>query len=82
MINSKQINAMVDAVAQAIPEQLGSLPENSKKNMQATLNSIFKKMDLVTRNEFDIQSKVLAKTRAKLESLEKQLTDIESNLQK
>ena len=71
MINSKQITELVEAVASAIPEQLGSLPENAQKNLNATLSSVFKKMDLVTREEFDIQTQVLAKTRQKLERLEK-----------
>lgn len=71
MINAKQITELVEAVASAIPEQLGSLPENAQKNLNATLSSVFKKMDLVTREEFDIQTQVLAKTRQKLEHLEK-----------
>jgi BMFP domain-containing protein YqiC len=77
MIDTKQISSLVDAVASVIPEQLGSLPENTQKNLRATLSSVFMKMNLVTREEFDIQTKVLAKTRKKLEELEKQVANLE-----
>lgn len=77
MINAKQINSLVEAISSALPEQLGSLPENVQKNLQATLSSIFAKMDLVTREEFDLQTNVLAKTRQKLAILEKQVAELE-----
>jgi BMFP domain-containing protein YqiC len=40
----------------------------------------FSKLDLVTREEFDIQAQVLAKTRAKLEALEQRVADLEAKL--
>jgi BMFP domain-containing protein YqiC len=42
----------------------------------------FSKLDLVTREEFDIQSQVLAKTRAKLEALEARVAELEAQLKK
>ena len=41
------------------------------------MNQGFQKMDLVTREEFDLQSRVLAKTREKLEALEEKVTALE-----
>ena len=49
-----------------------------QKNMKALLTQQFARLELVTREEFDTQSKVLAKTRTKLESLERRLTEIEN----
>ena len=43
------------------------------------LNQGFQKMDLVTREEFDLQSKVLSKTREKLEALEEKVSALEKN---
>lgn len=80
MINTKQITELVEAVATVIPEQLGRLPENAQKNLNATLASVFKKMELVTREEFDIQTQVLAKTRLKLEALEKRVEEYNKNI--
>ncbi|MDQ5941585.1 MAG: ubiquinone biosynthesis accessory factor UbiK, partial [Pseudomonadota bacterium] len=48
-------------------------------NVQAVLASIFEKMDLVTREEFDIQSQLLARTREKLTALEARVSELEKN---
>ncbi|HJU70927.1 MAG TPA: accessory factor UbiK family protein [Paucimonas sp.] len=49
-----------------------------EKNVKAMLSQGFSKLDLVTREEFDIQAQVLAKTRARLELLEARVTELEA----
>lgn len=49
-----------------------------EKNVKAMLGHGFAKLDLVTREEFDIQTQVLAKTRAKLEALEARVAELEA----
>ncbi|ASU40890.1 phosphoheptose isomerase [Herbaspirillum sp. meg3] len=49
-----------------------------EKNVKAMLSQGFSKLDLVTREEFDIQAQVLAKTRAKLEELEARVVELEA----
>jgi BMFP domain-containing protein YqiC len=51
-----------------------------EKNVKAMLSQGFSKLDLVTREEFDIQAQVLAKTRAKLETLEARVAQLEEQL--
>ncbi len=51
-----------------------------EKNVKAMLNQGFSKLDLVTREEFDIQMQVLAKTRAKLDMLETRVAELEAQL--
>ncbi len=53
-----------------------------EKNAKAMLAQGFSKLDLVTREEFDVQAQVLAKTRAKLEALEARVAELEAQLQK
>jgi BMFP domain-containing protein YqiC len=53
-----------------------------EKNMKSMLSHGFSKLDLVTREEFDIQADVLAKTRAKLEVLEARVAELEAQLKK
>jgi hypothetical protein len=48
-----------------------------QKNLKALLTQQFARMDLVTRDEFDVQSQVLARTREKLERLERRLAQLE-----
>ncbi len=49
-----------------------------EKNMRAMLNQGFSKLDLLTREEFEIQADVLARTRARLEALEKRVAELET----
>jgi BMFP domain-containing protein YqiC len=68
-----------------LQEKLHQAFENSpakdiEKNVKALLTQGFSKLDLVTREEFDIQAQVLAKTRAKLEALESRVAELEAKL--
>lgn len=51
-----------------------------EKNVKAMMTQGFSKLDLVTREEFDVQAQVLAKTRAKLEALELRIAELEARL--
>ena len=51
-----------------------------EKNLRALLASMFSRLDLVTREEFDVQREVLARTRAKLEELEAKLAELEARM--
>jgi BMFP domain-containing protein YqiC len=51
-----------------------------EKNVKAMMSQGFAKLDLVTREEFDIQAQVLAKTRSKLEALEARVSELETQL--
>ena len=67
-----------------IQTKINQVLENSpakdiEKNVKAMMSQGFSKLDLVTREEFDIQAQVLAKTRAKLEALEARLAVLESS---
>jgi BMFP domain-containing protein YqiC len=67
--------------------KLNQMLENSpvkdiEKNVKTMLNQGFSKLDLVTREEFDIQAQVLAKTRAKLEALEVRVAELEAQAKK
>jgi BMFP domain-containing protein YqiC len=64
-----------------ISEVLQQSPaKDIEKNMKAMLNQGFSKLDLLTREEFDIQSEVLQRTRARLEALEARVAELESHL--
>lgn len=52
--------------------------QDIEKNVKAVLTSAFARLDLVTREEFDVQREVLSRTRAKLEALEARLAELES----
>jgi BMFP domain-containing protein YqiC len=67
-------------LAEAIPPNLRELGEDMQRNFKSMLQAGLGRMDLVTREEFDIQRAVLERTRAKLEALELRLAQIEKDL--
>ncbi|OGT42710.1 MAG: hypothetical protein A3F42_06200 [Gammaproteobacteria bacterium RIFCSPHIGHO2_12_FULL_37_34] len=71
---------IADQLCEAIPSNLGTLKKDFEKSCQRILNSAFSKLELVTREEFDAESKVLLRTRKKLEELEKKLHALETKL--
>lgn len=56
----------------------GTPAADLEKNVKAMLSGFFTKLDLVTREEFDVQAQVLARTRSKLEALEARVTALEN----
>lgn len=78
MFDPKHVNDIVKRLMESLPPGLKNLPKDVEKNFHSVLQSAFSKMDLVTREEFDAQTKVLQRTRAKLESLEKKLKELEN----
>jgi BMFP domain-containing protein YqiC len=66
-----------------LQSKIGQLMQQSpaadlEKNLKALMSQGFTKLDLLTREEFDIQTEVLAKTRAKLEQLEARVAELEA----
>lgn len=76
------LDDMVNRLFDSLPAGMRELKQETAKNLRAALHSTLSKMDLVTREEFDIQQSVLARTRAKLEALEKQVAELEQQLHK
>lgn len=66
----------------ALPTNIQSMKKDLEKNFQVILQKAFAKLELVTREEFDSQSKVLIRTRKKLEALEKEVKALEELINK
>jgi ubiquinone biosynthesis accessory factor UbiK len=78
VFDPKQLDDLTDRLVGLLPKGVVDMQKDVEKNMRAMLQSTFAKMDLVTREEFDVQTAVLARTREKLEKLEKQIAELES----
>lgn len=77
MFDSQLIDDLVKRLSDTIPPGMQAFKADLERNCRAVLQSAFAKLDLVTREEFDAQAGVLAKTRAKLERLEKKVAHLE-----
>ncbi len=77
MIKNDNLDSMIDRIMAGLPAGLSTLGHDAERNFRAAVQSSLRKMDLVTREEFDIQREVLARTRTRLEALEKQVAELE-----
>ena len=76
MLDSQKLNE----ISNKIKEVMNSSPLGDvEKNLNALLRGMFTKMELVTREEFEVQAEVLRNTRQKLELLELRLAELESS---
>ncbi len=80
-MNTNFIDELAKRLTAALPPGVNVLKEDVQNNMRSVLHSALSKMDLVTREEFEVQTQVLARTRAKLETLEKKLAELEHGRQ-
>jgi len=72
-MNSEQFDKVAKKLFEALPTSVQNIEKDIHKKFRDVLQSTFQKMDLITREEFDIQTKVLIKTREKVDSLQAQL---------
>lgn len=80
MLKNDQLDQMVKGILGEIPEGVKTLQSDLEKHLQIALRQGLKKLDLVSRDEFDVQQAVLARTREKLELLEKTVAELEQQL--
>ena len=79
-MNSNGLDELARRLAEAVPASLRSLGRDAESNFKAILQAQLAKLDLVSRNEFDVQAAVLARTRAALAAMEERLKNIEAKL--
>jgi len=73
----RKLDELARQLAGSLPEGLRHLQRDAETNFREVLQGALSRMDLVTREEFDAQSEVLARTRAKLETLSERLENLE-----
>lgn len=82
MINTQVIEDVVQKIDALVPEDIKTMRQDFHQNLKSILTASLQKADLVTREEFEVQKAVLAKTRAKVDALEQQVRSLETGLDK
>lgn len=77
MINHKTLDDITRKISEMLPDSVGTATEDLRNNIRAILESSLNKMNLVTREEFDVQSELLARTQERIRQLEQQLDALE-----
>jgi len=80
MIDPKKIEQIARQVHESMPKGIREFGEDAEKKIRQVLQAQFSRMDLVNREEFDVQTQVLLRTREKLVAMEQRLTELEAKL--
>ncbi|GMV27914.1 MAG: hypothetical protein AMXMBFR59_00390 [Rhodanobacteraceae bacterium] len=81
MIDARTLDELVRRVTELIPAGVGSAGADIAGNVRDALRTGLRKLDLVTREEFDVQRSVLLRTREMVEALEARVAELETLLQ-
>ncbi len=73
------LDELARKLAESVPGSIKTVGDEMERNFKSLLQSAMARMDLVTREEFDVQMAVLARTREKLGVLEARLAELEQN---
>jgi BMFP domain-containing protein YqiC len=79
-INSNGLDDLAKRLADSVPESLRAIGRDLESNFKAVLQAQLAKLDLVTRQDFDVQSAIFERTQGKLSVLEARLKEIEAKL--
>jgi ubiquinone biosynthesis accessory factor UbiK len=77
-LNSTSLDDLARRLADAVPESVRSFGRDLEGNFKAVLQAQLSKLDLVSRQEFDVQAALLARTQAILTALEARLKELET----
>ncbi|SIT70169.1 hypothetical protein SAMN05216526_1251 [Ectothiorhodosinus mongolicus] len=77
MIDNKTLDEMTRKFTEMLPESVRNAQKDIEKNVKASLSGTFQRMDLVTREEFDVQVALLERTRERLAAMEERVTALE-----
>ena len=80
MPDSRFFDDFARRLSDAMPASARAVQDDLEKNLRAAAQAAFARLDLVTREEFDVQRKLLARSRAKIDLLEKQVAELEAKL--
>ncbi|WP_067706176.1 accessory factor UbiK family protein [Erwinia sp. ErVv1] len=78
MIDPKKIEQLARQVHESMPKGIREFGDDVEKRIRQTLQSQLTRLDLVNREEFDVQTQVLLRTREKLSALEQRIAELES----
>ena len=77
MVNRDELNNLARKITSLLPDNVQQMQDDLESNIHALLQNTLAKMNLVTREEFDVQAALLQRTREKLEKLERLLDELE-----
>ena len=81
MINDRQIDTFIEQILENLPAEFTRIKQDLAKNLKTVMSNSFSRMQLVTREEFDVQAALLSRTRALLDEMEQKVEHLEKKLE-
>jgi len=78
----KTVSEIVQKISAAVPDDLKAAKDGLEKNARATVEGAFQRLDLVTREEFDVQTMLLSKSQQRVKELEQRINELEKLINK
>lgn len=75
---ANKIDELVAKLKDSLPDEVGNLKQAGENKLKLVLESALQKLEVVTREEYDIQTEVLQRTRQRVEALEKKISELEN----
>ena len=79
-MNSNSLDDLARRLADSVPEPVRAFARDLEGNFKAVLQAQLAKLDLINRQEFDVQAAILERTQAKLAAMEARLKELEARL--
>ena len=77
-MNNAAFDEFAESLSKLLPPGMDTLKSDFERNARMALQNVLTKMELVSREDFDVQAGVLERTREKLEALEQRVADLEA----
>lgn len=79
MFDPQQLNELARRISEVIPQDLTAIKSDFETNIKAILQASLSRMNLVTREEFDVQRKVLLRAREQIDAMEERIKALEKS---
>ncbi len=79
-IDTQALDEIVRKISAAIPDDLKTAKQNLEKNVRVAAEGVFQRLDLVTREEFDVQAKMLSESQQRVKKLEQRIQELEQKI--
>ena len=79
-LDTQTLDEIVRKISSAIPDDLKTAKQSIEKNARTAAEGVFQRLDLVTREEFDVQTKMLSKSQQRIKQLEQRIQELEQQL--
>ena len=78
-LDPNKIDEVINKLRESFPDEVGNLKQAGENKLKLVLESALQRLEVVSREEYDVQTEVLQRTRARIDELERRISELEEN---